>query len=384
MTRVALRLPASAAPVVAFAATTATALLAAPAIASQLASQFGLPPSQVGLYFTVEQAGMCLASIPAAWWLTRIAWRRVGAIALTLFIVANLLSMQVSYFAALLPLRAVSSLSGGTLMVLSMTLAGHSTERERLFALWTMGQLAVGATLLFVLPVAFAAFDLAFLYALLAALGAGNLLLLRQLPASIKGPVPAAETEPSDLPVRALAFGVGGVLLYYIGFGGLWPFLGTISPDGGRTVLGFAGLAGLTGALVAATLARHEGRSTLVAGYALHAAGLLALVHEPALARFALAACLLKGSSNFTLPFILGHTAGLDRHGRLMGFVNMAIGGGLAIGPLIAGRLLEATSGFDALIALTLAWFAASALLVLSTNARHERPALALAAASKP
>jgi predicted MFS family arabinose efflux permease len=388
------RLPANAAPVVVFAATTATALLAAPAIASQLASQFGLPPSQVGLYFTVEQAGMCLASIPAAWWLTRVPWRRVAAVALGLFIAANLLSVQAQDFATLLPLRAVSSLSGGTLMVLSMTLAGRSAERERLFALWTMGQLVVGATLLFLLPSAFATFGLALLYALIAVLAAGNLLLLRQLPAQVETRPhaergAAGESKPggrrSDLPVRSMVFGVVGVLFYYIGFGGLWPFLGAIAQAGGAqaiaggTVLGLAGLAGLGGAVVAATLARKDGqqggRGTLVVGYAIHAVGLLALVHEPALARFVVAACLLKGASNFTLPFILGHTARLDRDGRLMGFTNMAIGGGLAIGPLITGRLIEATGGLAALIALTFAWLAASALLVLSIGSRRARPA---------
>jgi predicted MFS family arabinose efflux permease len=135
----------------------------------------------------------------------------------------------------------------------------------------------------------------------------------------------------------------------------------------------------LGGAVVAATLARKDGqqggRGTLVVGYAIHAVGLLALVHEPALARFVVAACLLKGASNFTLPFILGHTARLDRDGRLMGFTNMAIGGGLAIGPLITGRLIEATGGLAALIALTFAWLAASALLVLSIGSRRARPA---------
>lgn len=65
-----------------FAATTATALLAVPVIAGQLASQFGLRPSDIGLYFMVEQGGMCLATIPAMWWLKNASWRHVAAIAI--------------------------------------------------------------------------------------------------------------------------------------------------------------------------------------------------------------------------------------------------------------------------------------------------------------
>lgn len=380
----AARFPANTASVVAFAATTATALLAAPAIASRLASQFSLTPSEIGLYFTVEQAGMCLATLPSIWWLNRVPWRRVGAIAIGVFILANLLSTQLRDFHGLLALRAVSSLSGGTLMVLSMTLAGRSSERERLFALWTLGQLVVGASLLYLLPRAFETFGLAFLYGLIAVLMAANLLLLRHLPATVQSP-PARPVESGPgtrLSLRPLVFGVGGVLFYYIGFGGLWPFLASIAQSGGSTpiatgtVLALAGLAGLGGALLAAARARHDGPRTLAIGYAAHAGGLLLLLHAPALGRFAIAACLLKGASNFTLPFILGRTARLDRDGRLMGYTNMAIGGGLAIGPLLTGRVIESSGGFGALIAVTLAWIVASALLVFSIERKPQATAL--------
>lgn len=373
------RLPREVGVVVGFAATTATALLAAPAIASRLASELGLPPSDVGLYFTVEQAGMCLASLPAIWWLNRIAWRRVAAIAIGVFILANLLSTQAPDLRWLLPLRGASALSGGTLMVLSMTLAGRAAERERLFAFWTLGQLIVGASLLYLLPRAFAVFGLDFLYVLVAILAVANVPLLRLLPQAVQTPPLAPGSERSKDPRRlstGALLGVGGVLLYYIGFGGLWPFLSSIAQSGGSTaiasgaVLSLAGLSGIAGALLAAARSRHEGSSPLVLGYAIHTVALLALVGAPELARFAIAAALLKGASNFTLPFILGRTSRLDRDGRLMGITNMAIGGGLAIGPLITGRVIEATGDFSALIGLTLAWLAASALLVLAIGTK--------------
>lgn len=363
-------LPSDAAQVVAFAAITATALLTAPVIAGQLAGQFNLSPSDIGLYFAVEQGGMCLAALPAMWWLGHASWRKVGGIAMAVFILANLASTQATSLGQLLPLRAISALSGGSLMVLSMTLAGRSPQRERLFALWTLGQLAVGVILLYALPHMFQSFGLSCLYALIAALMTASLPLLRRLPGHMPAP-PRAQADRR--PPWAAAPGIASVLLYYIAFGGIWPFLAAIARSGGAAplqsgpVLALAGLCGLAGALAAAIRAsrRHGGWALLAPGFSAHLLALLLLLHQPALLRFALAACLLKGASNFTLPFLLGRTAQQDSDGRLMGLVNMAIGGGLVIGSLIAGRLIEFSGGFGALISLSATLILASALLLV-------------------
>ncbi|MCE7796695.1 hypothetical protein LWE61_08990 [Sphingobium sufflavum] len=364
------RLPPDTAPVVGLAAITATALLAAPAIAAELTSGWGLSPSAIGLYFTVEQGGMCLATLPALWWLKQVPWRRAAAVAMALFILANLLSTQVTSLPWLLPLRALSALSGGSLMVLSMTLAGRSRQSERLFGLWVLGQLVVGAALLTLLPRLFALFGLAALYLLLAGLMTAASLLLRQLPATVAPDGPAAKgarTAP-----RLIAIGVGGILLYYIGYGGVWPFMAAIARTGGSdaiasgTVLAIGSLFGIAGAFLATLLAARKGQAVLVIGYALIGLSVALLLHEPSLLRFGAAACLLKGASTFTLPFILGRVAALDPGGRLMGLTNMAIGGGLAIGPLLAGGVIQHAGGLPAMISLTLFFLLGSTLLLLA------------------
>ncbi len=363
------RPPASAGPVVGFAAITATALLAAPAIAAQLASEFRLLPSQIGLYFAVEQGGMCLAALPAMWWLKHVSWRRAAGVAMGIFMLANLLSARTHGMAWLLPLRGVSALSGGSLMVLSMTLASRSSERERLFGLWTLGQLVVGALLLFFLPRLFARFGLSFLYLLLAGLMAAAIPLLAQLP-------PAVVAAPSHdsgrrMQARTAVQGLGGVFLYYLGFGGVWPFMAAIAKLGGATAvdsgsaLALASLFGVGGAFLATVLARRGGQFALVVGYGAQALALFVLLHEPSVLRFAIAGCLLKGGSNFSLPFILGRVASLDVTGRLMALTNIAIGGGLATGPLVAGVVVERLGGPNALIGSAVFDVAASALLIV-------------------
>jgi iron complex outermembrane receptor protein len=207
------RFPADAGAVVGFAAITATALLAAPAIAAQLAAEWRLSPSAIGFYFTVEQGGMCLATLPAIWWLKHVAWRKAALVAGSLFILANLLSTQADSLGWLLPLRGVSSLAGGSLMVLSMTLAGRSSQSERLFGLWVLGQLVVGAVLLFLLPRLFAATGLWTLYLILAGLMALAIALLaRGLPDEVT--VRQSDRKAGGLDRGAAAIGIGGILVY--------------------------------------------------------------------------------------------------------------------------------------------------------------------------
>ena len=68
--------------------------------------------------------------------------------------------------------------------------------------------------------------------------------------------------------------------------------------------------------------------------------------------RFALAAALFEFSWTCVLPFILSRVAMLDNSGRLMNSINLVFGGGLALGPSLAGHLLERKGGTDAMLLL--------------------------------
>ena len=69
-----------------------SALLTAPAIASQLGVQLGLGPGQIGTVFSSELAAMSLATNPAWWWQRRFDWRPIAIAAALVFIAANVAS----------------------------------------------------------------------------------------------------------------------------------------------------------------------------------------------------------------------------------------------------------------------------------------------------
>lgn len=366
--------------IVLLAAIAPAVLLTAPALASQLASQWQLSPAQIGDLFSFELGAMSLASLPAWWWLRRIDWRRAALAASLLFVAANLGSAFASGYSALLALRFVSGLAGGSLMILCMSSAASTANPGRVYGLWVMGQLVVGAIGLAVLPKLFAAHGIAAAYLLLAGLMGLCLPLTRWLPAAAsQSHTQQASAGANGFSLRA-ALGILAVLAFYVGLGAVWTFIGGIASQAGLSadesgdILAVASLLGIAGSGCASLLGERRGRGRaplLLAGYTMMLAATLLLLGQPQLARFATAALLLKFSWTFALPYILASLATLDPSGRLMTATNLVIGGGLAIGPAIAGRLLEASGGaFHSVLLGAAACTALSLGLILAINRR--------------
>ncbi|MCA3777226.1 MAG: MFS transporter [Burkholderia sp.] len=371
---------------VVFAAITPLLLLVAPAVAGQLATQLGLSASQIGTYFFVELGAFSLATVPSYLWLGRVDARRVAACAVTLFGAGNLLTaLWMPGFAALLALRAVTALGGGSLMVLCMTSAATSRNSARVYGLWVVGQLIAGAIGLFVLPHVFAAFGLRALYVALAALALLAAPLSRGFPSSLGTRMAAAHTARGDAtqtPRSFVVLAIGAVLTFYLAIGSVWTFASRAAAEAGLepqstgNVLAIASVMGIAGAVLASCAGgRLARRAMLAAGYALLAASLVALATMRHTGGYSAAIFAFKFAWTFVLPFILATVAQIDTSGRLVATLNFVIGAGLAAGPLLAGLMLDAGGTMRAL------FVAATAVAIVSFAAlrhidRRARPSL--------
>ncbi|MDF2395671.1 MFS transporter [Pseudomonas sp. 3MA1] len=342
--------------IVLFAAITPAVLLTAPAIAAQLASQWQLSPTQIGDLFSAELGAMSLATLPAIWWLKHIDWRRAALCSALLFIVANLLSMLAHDYSLLLMARFGSALAGGSLMIICLASAAASPTPSRAYGFWVMGQLVLGAIGLSLLPMLFQRFGLGACYLILALLMTLCLPLVRCFPAGATRPGADAPPAPAISRLKA-GLGILGILTFYISLSGVWTFIGAIGSQSGLSaqtsgdILAIATLMGIVGALCATLFGDRLPRSALLLlGYGLMAGSVLLLLDQPQLARFALAALVFKFTWTFILPLILARMAEMDRSGRLMNASNLVISAGLAIGPSLAGRLIESSGGFQGLL----------------------------------
>tara|TARA_Y100001951_G_scaffold101807_1_gene107342 strand:+ start:34786 stop:35952 length:1167 start_codon:yes stop_codon:yes gene_type:complete len=368
--------------VVLFAAIAPCVLMTAPAVAAQYANELGIGPARIGQLLSVELAAMSLATLPSYYWLSRWNWRRVGFAAAGVFILVNLVSAYSVDFQSLLVLRALSALAGGTLMVLCIASASASTQQDRVYGLWVSGQLFLGALGLWLLPLLFAMAGLKALYLSLAALMALCMPLAGCFP--VGAAAPAQVQHAGDAPSHRLSgvFGVLAVLLFYIGLSAVWSFIGSIASAAdidalsSGQILSIATVLGILGALCATLIgSRWPRQMSLLAGYSMMGAAVLLLLGEPNLFRFALAALLFKYAWTFVLPFILATLASFDRQGRLMSTVNLVIGGGLALGPVIAGPALESSLGMNAVLLGSACCLVLSCLALLLSNVFHEKSA---------
>lgn len=362
--------------IIVFAAIAPGILMTAPAVSAQLAVQWQLGPAQIGRLFSTELGAMSLATLPAWWWIRRFNWRWVAALSAMVFIVGNIASALVQDFALLLLLRFITSLVGGTLMILCITCAAGTANPSRVYALWVLGQLVLGAVGLLALPPLFAYFGLMAVYLVLAAIMLCCLPLIPAFPSGFTAARSASNGAATSLARKLCA--VLAVLTFYISLSAVWTFIGYIAASAGLSpahcgqVLAVATLLGIVGACTAALIgARFGGGRPIALGYALLLASVALLSGRPLLLRFVLAALLFKFTWTFVLPFILARVAGLDNDGKLMNGINLVIGGGMAIGPALAGYLIESSGGFNALLFGALGCALLSLLLISLASPRR-------------
>jgi predicted MFS family arabinose efflux permease len=360
----------------------AATLLIAPIVVGALITRYAFTPSQAGLTIAIELGAMSLAALPALWWLPRWSWSRLLVGALLVMIVGNVACAFATTFATLAGLRFITGFAGGSVMVVCLAVIGMTSQTERNFGWWTIGQLMLGAIGLALLPRVLPAIGLPGLYFGLAALLCACLVASRILPR--QGPPAGASARGQRMLAPAL-LGLGGILCLYIALGGLWTYVERVGAAAGLAPaligddLTIASVCGIAGCLGAILLGSRFGRlRPLLLGFALIIGGAAALRGTPSPLRYLLAAGTFKFAWTFALPFILAGMASHDRSGRLMALANFMIGGGLALGPTIVAAALGNPPDYSIAPGISIAMGAISlALLVASSNypLRARRPA---------
>ncbi|QSE93778.1 MFS transporter [Rhodococcus pseudokoreensis] len=360
--------------IVLFSAVVAMLLLMAPAAASQLQLQLALSPSQTGDLFAAELGAMSIASIPALWWMKKYNLRTMSTIFGTIFIIGNIGSAYIGEYGTLVAVRFLTSLAGGSLMVLCMSLAAQTRDRNRVYGLWLMGQLCFGAIGLAVLPKFFGTFGIGIAYWVLAILMIVVLPLVRFLPQrnTFAGRAGDEDTLPTANYALRATVGLIALLAFYVSLSGIWTFLGGIAGasmidnETSSVILSIATVLGIAGSVGATVLgARPSTRFNLLVGYLAMTLSVALLAGMPGVLRFTLAALLFKFTWTFILPYLMATLSGLDRSGQLVNLANLAIGGGFALGPLMGGRLVESAGGYGTLIAVSVAGLLLSLVLIL-------------------
>lgn len=363
--------------IVMIAAVVPSLLMMGPIVAGQLASELNMSPSAIGLLFMAENGAMSLATIPALFWLSRCNLKKISCLCASIFILANLVSMLADSANSLIIIRILSGLAGGSLMVICMTSASALPKPDRAYGLWVFGQLVLGAIGLTILPSLFETFGLKAFFLIMAILMVLCLPLTRFLPESIQKKSHDSDAFLGGISRQAIV-GLIAILLFYVSLMGVWTFIGSIGASAGITgqtsgnILAIATLFGIAGAGVATLLGgRHRFTWLLILGYGLMIVGIV-MLFSPDSTSFSIAAFSFKFAWTFSLPFILATLAKLDRNGQVMNLSNLVMGGGIAIGPMIAGLMIEQFGSFSAALTFALILALASLFLTLFLQPKNK------------
>lgn len=362
-------------------------LMIAPILAVKIASQFDLTATQVGLLFSLELGAFSLATLPAYFWLGKLDARRATYLFGGLALLGNLTSTVATNFALLLAARTFTALAAGSVAVIALALAGKAGNPGRAFGLFIFMQVVLGAVVLSVFPAIFEPLPVSAIYVTMAILIAVSLPITQMLPAKLSIAEHGQPTEGTAKasPVRYLV-ALAAVLLFYIGAAAAWTFIALPATEAGlgldtiTTTLAIATFVGLIPSLFASILGdtKYNGL-IIVVSFVGALAGIYLLIGLTAAVAYIASSILFQFAWNLLLPYLFSMVAATNSSPRVTSTINLMAGGGLAIGPVAAGALLESTGSVEALLWASMAFIAAglgSAAYVLARRA----PALSLQA----
>lgn len=334
----ALLIPAALAGLIAY-----QSLTVAPLVVGALIDHRGFSTSQAGIFSSLELLSMAAVAILLAPNINRLHRQR-WAFGAALVLALMQFSSAWNWMPGLFYLeRMLAGASAGILVAILAATIPLSHNPERLTALIILFDSAVAVLLYLVLPYLIEFYALAGAYGFLAVMTLISAPVFLLLPASGPPPTPLSPAMRGD----AIRLACYAVLVATAGMA-LWSFTERMGVAIGLdlatigTIFAASIFVGLAGAGLAAAVGQKWGSfwPVLIGGASLWLCS--ALVPQ---ASVPLSFIILFGVSrfaqNFTDPFLVAVVARLDTQGRLMG-VNAGVGLlGAALGPFLAGMLVE-------------------------------------------
>ena len=355
-----------------------------PVFLGKAAESFSLSDSAAGWLATVYLAGFGISSASAAFWLHRIDRRKATGLA---FVGAALLLSAGAWLDSHFGLMAALGVAGlflGVLYSISFVLAGEFDDAVRAVGFKLGGEVALGAILIFLLPV--------IIYPVFGFVGILTALALILLVASPVALTVAPRSPPQSaaattgkfsggglLPAGALA-GLAALLVFTMGQSALWSFVeragvrAGYDPSGIGLALSAAVLMGGLGAMVAAIMGKRFGNSVpVISAAVVYGLALWGLSTGGEFAAFAAGINLFFFVWLFALPYFVSAIAAVDKSGRATSLVSACFAFGSMAGPAMASVLMAA--GDFRLLYLFCAAVVLTALLTLFGLARREAAA---------
>lgn len=341
-----------------------------PLLVGRLVDAAGMTLQQAANVPSANMLGTLAGSALTLLLLGRFGVRRLMLLGIALFALGELLSaVLVASPAGLAAARLVAGCGMGISIAGAAATVVALPSPERVFAAMVFFQALSGAALLLAAPELFESIGVRGVFvtlATLAVVSCATIPFYAQPAPRHEARVPG--TTLISLPTLML---LGSLFVYYVANNGVWAHFERVGVDAGvptheiSAALSIGQLCSLAGALAAAILsARISRRAAIgsgVVGIAIATAMLLG-IKGPSLLLASVA--LFMGSICFVVPFYLGALAALDASGRFVVMGNLALMGGLFLGPALAAAVATRSS-LQSMLVFSIALFAVALILAL-------------------
>ncbi len=342
------------------------------AIVDGLVSGMGISEGAAGNIGSANIYGAALGALGAFFVVKHLPWRPMAVLSLIGLIALDLGSIPIRSAEVLLPMRFAHGLIGGFLVGTAFSVIARTQSPDRTFGMLLFVQFGLGGLGVMFLPRLVPIFGTQALFLSLAAFSLATLLMVpfldRYDAARVTRPL-ASQDKIRTLP---LVQTLGAIFLFQMANMALLAFIIRLGKGYGldtnfvSMALGLATWIALLGPLVVMVIGVRYGRFwPLAIGILLTLAG-TALFHLSASPwAYLVANCGTGITWGMAIAYLFGMTAEFDKSGRtsaLGGFISKM---GLASGPMVAGRVLDAGLGFGSLINLALIGLALSGFLML-------------------
>lgn len=343
---------------------TMAAILWIPSMLGLLHDGYAMDAGQLGRVAFGEKAGLLIATTLASSQSIPVL-RRWMLIGCTLLGVANCTLVFVASHASFVPMRFIAGLGSGVGYAFALKLCSVSARPTRSFGILTSAMsllMIVGYQVVAALIEthgmqsgfvhAERIRDIAgMLYGVFAVLAALAAALVLAIPVSSQSAREGVVVIAHGMPKPLVLIGLGAVVLSMTAFASCWPFLQTLGVSHGFPVSGVANamsinaIMGVVGGLTAAALPVATRRWMPMSAALVVLWGGLVALYAPASLGWYVAGCAIGGFYwGFILPLMLGLLARIDQTGRgpVLGGTMSSVGG--ALGPLVAGLLVQGTN----------------------------------------
>ena len=340
----------------------------------------------IGLELTEQQAGyvafaefivLSITAIVIAPFLPGLSCRSLCFSAAGVAVAAQLFSVLLTDLNLIVAVRCIAGVGEGLVYAASLAaVASRSANPDKLYG-YIQVTWAILSTLLFTaggyLTDLFAHRGI---YGMIAGITIFLVVFMKWLPTEVRAPIKSVDKEESSAPPWMGITTLAGIFIYLTASAAIYTFTAPLGERAGLSTsqVGYAlttgSAVGFTGAVLATWLNVRKGRvipiSVFSVAFSIIAVVLCINIHP---AVYVVALVLSVVFFYFSVPYLFGLAAALDRQGRWAAAAGSAYLLGFAVGPAFAGTMIEWYDyiglGVASVIATILAWIL---LLLVARN----------------